>query len=177
MEDVLANPVLNRPYDPAVEVLRAWPKGSDGKSAGGQAPSGSFIPVPQVKKRGRRAQPNLQEALDFDATHERVEKNTLINDLRRAVETLAGQHYQGVTLGHRKLLRHWADPHRENRVMYCQREAAETAIFLAEVAGRQAARPTGAYLLDDANDEHNAGLPGSHSRWPPARARRSSWRC
>jgi type III restriction enzyme len=32
-------------------------------------------------------------------------------------------------------MQHWADPTRENRVLFCQRDAAETAIFLAEVAG------------------------------------------
>ena len=39
--------------------------------------------------------------------------------------------YPGVTPISRKLLQHWADPGREDRMLFCQREAAETAIFLA----------------------------------------------
>lgn len=62
----------------------------------------------------------------------------MINDMRREVEVWRrGRQYSGVTPITRKLLQHWADPGRENRVLFCQREAAETAIFLTEVAGRK----------------------------------------
>jgi len=66
--------------------------------------------------------------------------------------------YGRVTPTTRKLLLHWADPAREDRVLFCQREAAETAIFLAEVAGRDGFtdwRPR----LAEHNAQHNAGLP------------------
>ena len=159
VQDVLGNPVLNRPYDAPSRYFELGPKGPTGIVLEGRRPSESFIPVPQVKKRGRKAQPVLQETLDFDATHERIEKNTLINDLRRAVERWRAQGYEGATPTTLKLLRHWADPHRENRVMFCQREAAETAIFIAEIAGRQAASADWRIRVDDANAEHNHGMP------------------
>lgn len=57
-----------------------------------------------------------------------------------------------------KLIQHWADPARENRVLFCQREAAETAVFLAEVAGRHGYTDW-RVPLGEPNDEHNAGLP------------------
>ncbi|MGH3784310.1 MAG: hypothetical protein ACRDRO_27740 [Pseudonocardiaceae bacterium] len=44
--------------------------------------------------------------------------------------------YPRVTPTTRRLLEHWADPERENRVLFCQRESAETAIYLSEVASR-----------------------------------------
>ncbi|MGH3937455.1 MAG: hypothetical protein ACRDTG_02300 [Pseudonocardiaceae bacterium] len=44
--------------------------------------------------------------------------------------------YPRVTPTTRRLLEHWADPERENRVMFCQREAAETAIYLTEVVSK-----------------------------------------
>ena len=63
-----------------------------------------------------------------------------------------------VTSTTRRLLDYWADPYRDNRVLFCQREAAETAIFLAEVAGKGSWKS-----YDDAltglNNEINAGLP------------------
>jgi hypothetical protein len=70
---------------------------------------------------------------------------------------VAAAGYPGVTPISRKLLQHWADRDRENRVLFCQREAAETAIFLAEVAGRHGARlPVSAR---PENAVHNDGLP------------------
>ena len=55
-------------------------------------------------------------------------------------------------------MQHWADPDKESRVLLCQREAAETAIFLAEVAGRHGTADYRA-RLDPLNSDHNANLP------------------
>ncbi|NLH69120.1 MAG: DEAD/DEAH box helicase family protein [Brooklawnia sp.] len=173
MEDALADPVLNGPFDPPSRYFEIGPKGPTGTVLPGRRPSESFIPVPQTKKRGRKAAAGVQETLDFDLTHERVEKNTLINDIRSAVDVWRMRGYEGATPTTRKLLLHWADPQRENRVLFCQREAAETAIYLAEVAGRRVqvaeqlsatSRPTIKVAdwrerLDAANAEHNDGLP------------------
>lgn len=59
----------------------------------------------------------------------------------------------------RKLLQHWAEPSRDDRMFFCQREAADTAIFLTEVAGRRNGYPDWRERLEPENDEHNAGLP------------------
>jgi type III restriction enzyme len=67
--------------------------------------------------------------------------------------------YAGVTPISRKLLQHWADPTRENRVIFAQREAAETAIFLTEVAGRHASYADWRKRLEPENEAHNSGLP------------------
>lgn len=138
MEDALANPVLNGPFDPPSRYFELGHKGPTGKILDGRRPSESFIPVPQTKKRGKKNAAGVQDTLDFDLTHERVEKNTLINDLRKAVDQWRVGGYQGATPTTRRLLLHWADPSRENRVLFCQREAAETAIYIAEIAGRHA---------------------------------------
>ena len=134
MADDLRNPVLNGPYDPPEQYFDIGSTGPTGVVRSGRRPSESWIPVPATRKgRGRQA---VQEAIDFDVTGERRESNTLINDVRRAVETWR-RSYDGVTPITRKLLRYWSDPSRgEDRVLFCQREAVETAIFLAEVAGR-----------------------------------------
>ena len=158
-EDSLADPVLNGPYDPPSRYFELGNKGPTGVIVDGRRPSESFIPVATPKKRGKKVVVDLQETLDFDATHERIESNTLINDLRRAVERWRLSDYPGATAITQKLLRHWADPTRENRVMFCQREAAETAIFLAEVAGRQAGTANWRERLDAANEQYNEGMP------------------
>lgn len=66
--------------------------------------------------------------------------------------------YERVTPTTGNLLLHWADPDRENRVLFCQREAAETAIFLTEVAGRHG-YPDFRALVDMANEGHHSKLP------------------
>lgn len=68
--------------------------------------------------------------------------------------------WNGVTPFSRKLLAHWSagPPTRDDPVLFCQREAAETVIFLAEVAGRYG---TADYRrrLEPENRLHNDGLP------------------
>ena len=70
-----------------------------------------------------------------------------------------GGHYPGVTPITRKLLQHWADEGRENRVLFCQREAAETIIFLTEVAGRHGTFADWRKRLDEVNEDRSSGLP------------------
>ena len=157
MTQAIANPILNSPYDPPTHHFEIGPNGPTGVVKEGRRPSESFIPIAPTRK-GRRASTGVQEEIDFDLTGERRQRNTFINDLRREVERWRQRDYERVTPISRKLLQHWADSARENRVLFCQREAAETAIFLGEVAGRHGytdwRRP-----LTDENATHNSGLP------------------
>jgi type III restriction enzyme len=152
---MVTNPVINTPYDPPqqhfeLDVATGSPNGT---LVPGRRLSESFIPMPVAKKRKAG-----QVALDFDVTGERREPNTLINDIRREVDLWRARNYPGATAISRKLMLYWADPDRENRVLYCQREAAETAIFLAEAAGRNGIADYRA-RLEPLNAEHNSDLP------------------
>lgn len=157
--DALANPILNSPYELPSRHFELSSTGPTGTIIEGRRPSESFIPVAPVRKgRSKRAgDGSVQEALTL--TNEQVVRNTLIDDLRREVALWRNRRYDGVTPTTRKLLEHWADPHRDNRVLFAQREAAETAIFLAEVSGRRQGYRDWRGLLEDHNDEYNAGLP------------------
>lgn len=156
--DALTNPILNRPYDAPTRYFEIGPKGPTGTVKEGRRPSQSFIPIAVSRKGRRLAEGGVQETLDVSLTAERIESNSLINDLRRDVDRWRYRDYERVTPTTRKLLQHWADPARENRVLFCQREAAETAIFLAEVAGRHG-YPDWNRRLEEPNRDHNAGLP------------------
>ena len=156
--DTLSNPILNSPYEAPERYFALGPNGPTGEILPGRRPSESFIPVPVSKKRGKQDDPE-QQALDlFDMTGERREQNSLINDMRQRVELWRGRNYPHVTPISRKLMQHWADPMREERMLFCQREAAETAIYLAEVAGRHG-EPDFRTRIDPENDLHNNGLP------------------
>ncbi len=155
MEADLSNPIVNSPYDPPEAHFEIGPDGPTGRLLSGRRPSESYVPVP-VSRKGS----NGQQAFDFDVTGERREQNSLINDIRREVERWRAGNWNGVTPYTRKLLAHWAagPPDRDEPVLFCQREAAETAIFLAEVAGRHG---TADYRrrLEPENRLHNDGLP------------------
>ncbi len=155
MTESIVNPILNSPYEQPDRYFDIGPSGPTGEVKVGRRPSESYIPIAVTKKTKKRAD---QPEIDFDLTGERREKNSLINDLRREVGLWRQRGYGRVTPTTRKLLLHWADDTRENRVLFCQREAAETAIFLAEVAGRDGFtdwRPR----LAEQNAAHNSGLP------------------
>lgn len=153
-DPTLSNPIISSPYDPPEHHFELGPSGPTGVLLPGRRPSESFIPVP-LSRKGR----TVQTSLDFDLTGERREQNSLINDIRREVERWRAARWNGVTPYTRKLLAHWsAGPHRDDPVLFCQREAAETAIFLTEVAGRHG---TADYRrrLEPENALHNDGLP------------------
>lgn len=159
MSEAIDNPILNSPYEQPDRYYDIGPKGPTGAVRDGRRPSESFIPIAVSKKDSKKAGGAVQSEIDFDITGERRERNTLINDLRRDVAKWRRNGYDGVTPISRKLLQHWADPARENRVLFCQREAAETAIFLTEVAGRRSDYPDWRERLEPENAEHNDGLP------------------
>ena len=159
IEDSLTNPILNSPYDPPERYFALGANGPTGEIRPGRRPSESFIPTPVSKKRGKNADSAEQESLElFDTTGERREENSLINDIRQRVELWRARGYPHVTPISRKLMQYWGDPAREERVLFCQREAAETAIYLAEVAGRHG-EPDFRTRLDPENALHNNGLP------------------
>ncbi len=152
----LSDPIINSPYEPPSAHFEIGHQGPTGVLIPGRRPSESFVPVPPSRK-GRSSE---QQPLDFDLTGERREVNTLINDIRREVERWRASNWNGVTPYTRKLLAHWAaqPPVRDDPVLFCQREAAETAIFLAEVAGRYNTADYRRRLEPD-NRLHNDGLP------------------
>ncbi|HVW81007.1 MAG TPA: DEAD/DEAH box helicase family protein [Mycobacteriales bacterium] len=154
----VVDPILNGPYDEPARHYVVGPHGPTGEIRDGRRPSESFVPIPPVRKGRKGDDGTVQESLDVVLTAEKRERNDLINDLRREVERWRHRDYERVTPTSRKLLQHWADPTRENRVLFCQREAAETSIFLAEVAGRHGYADWRT-RIEPFNAEHNGGLP------------------
>ena len=160
MSETIDNPILNSPYEQPDQYYEIGPNGPTGEIRVGRRPSESFIPIAITKKGKRGKDDSEQVQFDFDATGERRERNSLINDVRRDVAKWRRRgEYAGVTPVSRKLLQHWADAKRENRVLFCQREAAETAIFLTEVAGRSHGYSDWRMRLEPENAIHNAGMP------------------
>jgi type III restriction enzyme len=150
---LIANPVINGPYDPPSFHYRFDDGGITNEIAAGRRRSEYFVPVPRTKKKR-----GGQLALANTSLTDRIEPNPFVNEVRHAVDKWRADNYPYVTPTTLRLLKHWADPGRENRIMFCQREAAETAIFLTEVASKSGLGTIPARLVE-LNVEFNAGLP------------------
>ena len=57
----------------------------------------------------------------------------LVNALRADVRRWRASNYRNATVVTRELLRHWGREDKERRLFFCQREAVETIIYIAEI--------------------------------------------
>ncbi|MBI4557327.1 MAG: DEAD/DEAH box helicase family protein, partial [Candidatus Hydrogenedentes bacterium] len=128
---VIEKPVINSPYS---EPTRHFKFTDDGITneiiEGKRRVSSYFVPIPRPRKRSR------QLTLETEWTEDRLQENEFINQVRRRVAAWREGRYYGVTKTTARLLEYWTNPERENKLFFCQIEAVETAIYLAEVAGR-----------------------------------------
>ena len=126
---IIENPIINSPYREPDSYFRFDDDGITNEIVTGRRPSQYFVPVPRPRKRGQQIE------LDFaEFTADKIRKNNFVNQVRDRVDIWRKQKYPHVTPTTRRLLEHWSDPERDNPILFAQREAAETAIYLAEAA-------------------------------------------
>jgi type III restriction enzyme len=125
----IENPIINSPYRAPDQHFKFDDEGITNEKVPGRRPSQYFVPVPRPRKRGQ------QMELDFaEFTADKIRPNDFVNQVRDRVDIWRKQKYPHVTPITRRLLEHWSDPERDNPILFAQREAAETAIYLAEAA-------------------------------------------
>jgi len=129
---VIENPILNSPFREPRCHWRFSDEGITDDIVESRRVSSYFIPIAKPKKKGRAS----QLAFDTEWTQDRVEENVFINRIRSRVSLWRKGNYEGVTRVTRRLLEYWTDPDRERKLFFCQVEAAETAIYLTEVANK-----------------------------------------
>ncbi|MDX1423810.1 MAG: DEAD/DEAH box helicase family protein [Kiloniellales bacterium] len=150
------NPILNSPF---AEPSRHWQLDADGNPTGnpaeGRRASAYVVPIPKPrKKKADQAELELEGAAGAEVT-----PNDFINEVRGYVERWRalppGQ--WGVSHETARLLQHWRSGAPTPPLFFCQLEAVETLIWLAEVApkmGRNDLRDR----LRQFNAEANPGL-------------------
>jgi type III restriction enzyme len=149
---VISNPIINSPYRVPARHFAFDNDGITDRIVEGRRESSYFVPVPRPRKRG------TQQQLEFaELTADQIEKNQFVNEIRARVELWREQGRPSVTPVTRRLLEYWTAPERDNPMLFCQLEAAETAIYLAEAA-QKAGYAWIRNGLDRQNEEHNAGL-------------------
>ena len=150
----IENPILNSPF---AEPSRHFAFDADGitdEVRDGRRPSTHLTPIPPVK-RARKAQAAIEFA---EEATERVVENDFINQVRGRVDLWRRRGYPNVSSTSRRLLEYWTDPGREKRFFFCQIEALETAIYLAEAAANDTGGAFFQESLRQVATEHNPGL-------------------
>jgi type III restriction enzyme len=149
---VIENPIINSPYRAPLRHFAFDNDGITNRIEEGRRPSSYFVPVPRPRKRG------AQQELEFaELTADQIERNQFVNDVRGRVTRWRELGWPDVTAVTRRLLEYWTDPQRYRPLLFCQLEAAETAIYLAEAA-QKAGDTWIRNKLGETNEEYNARL-------------------
>ena len=149
-QDFKDNPILNSPYHKPNKHWRLDSTGyPTGKLANERRESRHFVPIPPSERKRRRVE------LPFE---EKSESNALINDIREQVDKWREQPKEkwDVTYATERLLEHWRGGQTKPRLFFCQVEAAETFIWLNEVAPHTAAGKRILERLRKANEIANS---------------------
>ena len=155
-------PILNSPYDyPA----RHWEliEGQPTQQIIESRRRAEFVtPIPKPKKqKGGKSADLFDESMGLSAGEQKYDPISIINELRRHVSAwrnLNSPNDWNVTPETARLLQHWRH-HQFNgvRPFFCQVEAAETAIWLTEVAPKMG--KTGKQFLDHLAGANNDANP------------------
>ena len=159
-----SQPILNSPYEPPSQYWELDDTGQPTQSIRqGRRPVAFVTPIPKPKKR--RGQPEDQAAIVFDegqgisTEKQGYEHSDIINGVRRQVErwrNLEPSQWK-VTHTSARLLKHWRHHQFSDiRPFFCQVEAAETAIWLTEVAPHSR---TGREFIDHLADSNRDANP------------------
>jgi len=119
MSLLVENPILNSPF---AEPTRYWAY-EEGQPVlkEGRRPAGYYF---KARTRGPQMAMLEEEFVPLD----------LVNTIRERLKAWRVRGYPGVTPITRQLLTHWNNPERERKLFFCQREAAETLIWLVEAS-------------------------------------------
>lgn len=162
-------PILNSPYEYPAKHWELDPSGQPTQRVIPSRRGVDFITpaVPKPKTRGSKASQQemvYDEAKDIAEEGQQYEKTAqTIIAVRQKVDawrTVENPSDWQVTPETARLLQHWRSyPFDSIRPFFCQVEAAETAIWLTEVAPQSRGGKALVQYLDAANEAANPGLP------------------
>lgn len=125
---VIENPILNSPFAAPTRHFAFTEDGTGATIETQRRRSSYFIPIASPRRRPK------QQTFDQTFFGENRQENDDINHIRSRVALWRGLGYPDVTPVTRTLLDYWQRKDRERRLFFCQIEALETFIFLAEAA-------------------------------------------
>lgn len=122
-------PILCSPYEAPMLHWRYDRTTGEASKAAGRRPSRYWYRT----KDDAKGQMTLELSEGQDDLH-------MVNAIREDVARWRESNFEGVTPITRELLRHWARPDRARRLFFCQLEAVQTVVYLAEIL-RSGKRP------------------------------------
>ena len=161
--DFFKNPILNSPYEYPGQHWELEDGQPTGKVIEKRRACSYLTPIPKSKKRKKEAeqtdlfadQPKVSvDGVEYDPT-------SIVNEVRAQVDTWRKlpESQWGVTPTTARLLRHWRSHEFSTiRPFFCQIEAVETAIWLAEVAPKLKSKFDYNRYLKGVNAEANPEL-------------------
>lgn len=164
--DFFSKPILNSPY---AYPIRHWELDDQGqpthKIIDKRRPAEFITPIPKPKKRKSSEKQSsivFDEGKGLSTQEQQYDVTAIINGVRDQVEVwrrLQNPNDWQVTPETARLLQHWRHHKFSNtRPFFCQVEAVETAIWLAEVAPNVKAGKSFLEHLANANNDANPGL-------------------
>ena len=164
--DFFSKPILNSPY---AYPSRHWELDDQGqptqKIIETRRPAEFITPIPKPKKRKSTEKQSsivFDEEKGLSTQEQQYDVTAIINGVRDQVELwrrLQNPNDWQVTPETARLLQHWRHHKFSNtRPFFCQVEAAETAIWLTEVASNTKAGKGFLEHLVNANNDANPGL-------------------
>ena len=150
-DSVIENPIINSPFAEPDRHFRFNDGGITNEIVSSRRGSIYFVPIAKSKRKGK------QLSFETEWTGDRIEENKIVNRIRERVGQWRKGGYVSVTPTTRRLLEYWNDPARDRKLFFCQIEALETIIYIAEVAKKYG----DAWIeneLREANDGSNPGL-------------------
>ena len=117
------NPILCKPYEEPSAYWLYDQETGEPSPLPGRRPAGHWFrnePTSQTQQRRMFAEENWEEL-------------PYVNSLREDVKRWSASDYRNATNTTRKLLRHWRRDDLNRRLFFCQIEAVETIIYLAEI--------------------------------------------
>jgi type III restriction enzyme len=167
-EQFFERPILNSPY---AYPSRHWELDPDGQPTNriieARRRSDLITPVPKPKKRRRsrgQSQMRFEDETGLSSEEQEYNPTPIINEIRTYVDTwrnLPNPDQWLVTPETARLLKHWRHHRFEGgiRPFFCQVEAVETAIWLAEVAPKLGPRVAKFRAhIEGANEQANPEL-------------------
>ena len=132
-------PILNSPYDPPTRHWELVDGVPTDNRLDGRRPSEYVTPVPPARRQDAAQRAMALGVAELSDEEQEYDPTPIINDIRRRVDawrSLPNPNQWEVTPETAQLLQHWRsyDFHGV-RPFFCQIEAAETVIWLTEVAG------------------------------------------
>lgn len=130
--DGISNPILNSPFAEPNRFHAFDEDGITNTIEHGRRPSSYFVPIAQPRKRTKPAKGSKQLKFTDDEEKNESRQNDDINAIRQRVKLWRASSYPGITAATRTLLNYWKRDDRERKLFFCQIEALETLIYLAE---------------------------------------------